>query len=65
MNEQGGMNAANLKVAEVYIAALSNLAKANNTMIVPANVADVATMIGTAMNTLNTVKTGTGTKPSA
>jgi regulator of protease activity HflC (stomatin/prohibitin superfamily) len=58
MNEQGGMNAANLKVAELYIAALSNLAKTNNTLIVPANVADVATMIGTAMNTLNTVKSG-------
>ena len=58
MNEPGGMNAANLKVAEHYIAAFANLAKTNNTMIVPGNVADVATMIGTAMNTLNTIKPG-------
>lgn len=58
MNEQGGMNAANLKVAEQYITALANLAKTNNTMIVPANVADVATMVGTAMNTLNTIRSG-------
>ncbi len=58
MNEPGGMNAANLKVAEHYITAFSNLAKTNNTMIVPGNVADVATMIGTAMNTLNTIKSG-------
>jgi regulator of protease activity HflC (stomatin/prohibitin superfamily) len=58
MNEQGGMNAANLKVAELYIGALSKLAKTNNTLIVPANVADVSTMIATAMNTLNTIKTG-------
>ncbi len=60
MNEPGGMNAANLKVAEQYIAAFAGLAKTNNTMIVPGNVADVATLIGTAMNTLNTIKSGNG-----
>jgi regulator of protease activity HflC (stomatin/prohibitin superfamily) len=60
MNDPGGMNAANLKVAEQYITALANLAKTNNTMIVPANVADVATMIGTAMNTLNTIRGAPG-----
>ncbi|MEQ1775786.1 MAG: stomatin-like protein [Burkholderiales bacterium] len=60
MNEPGGMNAANLKVAEHYINAFANMAKTNNTMIVPGNVADVATMIGTAMNTLNTIKAGNG-----
>ena len=60
MNEPGGMNAANLKVAEHYITAFAGLAKTNNTMIVPSNLADVATMIGTAMNTLNTIKPGSG-----
>jgi regulator of protease activity HflC (stomatin/prohibitin superfamily) len=60
MNEPGGMNAANLKVAEQYITAFAGMAKTNNTMIVPGNVADVATMIGTAMNTLNTIKPGGG-----
>ncbi len=63
MNEPGGMNAANLKVAEHYINAFANMAKTNNTMIVPGNVADVATMIGTAMNTLNTIKAGGGATP--
>jgi regulator of protease activity HflC (stomatin/prohibitin superfamily) len=57
MNEPGGMNAANLKVAELYIQAFGNLAKTNNTMIVPGNVADVATLMSTAMTVLN------GTKP--
>jgi len=57
MSEPGGMNAANLKVAELYISAFANLAKTNNTLIVPGNVADVASMIGTAMSTLNTIKT--------
>lgn len=64
MNEQGGMNAANLKVAELYINALASLAKTNNTMIVPANVADVATIIGTAMNTLNTVRGASNNAPA-
>lgn len=63
VNEPGGMNAANLKVAEHYITAFANLAKTNNTMIVPGNVADVATMIGTAMNTLNTIKAGSAAVP--
>jgi regulator of protease activity HflC (stomatin/prohibitin superfamily) len=63
MNEPGGMNAANLKIAEHYINAFANLAKTNNTMIVPGNVADVATLIGTAMNTLNTMKSG-GSAPA-
>ena len=63
INEPGGMNAANLKVAEHYITAFANLAKTNNTMIVPGNVADVATMIGTAMNTLNTIKAGSAAAP--
>ncbi len=58
MSEPGGMNAANLKVAEQYITAFSGMAKTNNTMIVPANVADVATLIGTAMTTLNTIRGG-------
>ena len=59
------MNAANLKVAELYIDAFANMAKTNNTLIVPANVADVATMIGTAMNTLAAVKPATPPKNAA
>ncbi len=64
MSAPGGMNAANLKIAEQYIHAFGNMAKTNNTMIVPGNVADVATMIGTAMNTLNTIKSS-GTPPAS
>src|SRR5258706_4134425 len=44
----GGMNAVNLKVAEQYIAAFSNLAKTNNTLIVPSNLADLAGLVATA-----------------
>ena len=39
------MNAVNLKVAEQYIAAFANLAKSGNTLIVPSNLADVASLV--------------------
>jgi regulator of protease activity HflC (stomatin/prohibitin superfamily) len=45
----GGMEAVNLKVAERYVDAFGNLAKAGNTLIVPANLADVGSLISTAM----------------
>jgi regulator of protease activity HflC (stomatin/prohibitin superfamily) len=45
----GGMDAVNLKVAEKYVEAFAGLARTNNTLIVPANLADVASLIGTAM----------------
>jgi regulator of protease activity HflC (stomatin/prohibitin superfamily) len=45
----GGTEAVNLKVAQQYIEAFANLARTNNTMIVPTNVSDVAGLIATAM----------------
>jgi regulator of protease activity HflC (stomatin/prohibitin superfamily) len=50
--DRGGMDAANLKVAQQYVEAFANLAKSSNTLIVPANTADVAGMIATAMTAL-------------
>lgn len=52
----GGFEAVNLKVAEKYVDAFEKLAKTNNTMIIPANTADVAGMIGTAMNVIRQTK---------
>jgi regulator of protease activity HflC (stomatin/prohibitin superfamily) len=49
INEEGGMNAVNLRVAEQYIIEFGNLAKTNNSLIVPSNVSDVASMIASAM----------------
>jgi regulator of protease activity HflC (stomatin/prohibitin superfamily) len=48
----GGLQAVNLKVAEKYVEAFSGLAKTNNTMIVPANLGDLSTMISTAMTVI-------------
>jgi len=45
----GGMAAVNLRVAEHYINAFAHLARTNNTLIMPANVGDMAGLIATAM----------------
>jgi len=45
----GGEQAVQLKVAERAVDAYQNLAKVNNTMIVPGNMSEVAGLIGTAM----------------
>jgi regulator of protease activity HflC (stomatin/prohibitin superfamily) len=53
----GGMQAANLKVAEKYVEQFGNIAKQGNTLIVPSNIADVSSMIATAMTVLDKAKT--------
>jgi regulator of protease activity HflC (stomatin/prohibitin superfamily) len=45
----GGLQAVNLKVAEQYVGAFANIAKTNNTVIVPANLSDLAGLVTTAM----------------
>ena len=45
----GGMNAVNLKIAEQYVQAFSELARQGNTLIVPANLADMSSLIASAM----------------
>ena len=45
----GGMEAINLKVAEQYVTAFGNLAKSGNTLIVPANLSDMSSMIASAL----------------
>jgi regulator of protease activity HflC (stomatin/prohibitin superfamily) len=46
----GGLDAVRLRVAERWIERFGELAKTTNSMILPANVADVASMISVAMN---------------
>ena len=48
----GGMQAVQLRVAEQYITEFGNLAKAGNTLIMPATLTDIAGMIATAMNVI-------------
>jgi regulator of protease activity HflC (stomatin/prohibitin superfamily) len=48
----GGYEAMQLRVAEQYVNRFGELAKAGNTLILPANLADVASMIALAMNVI-------------
>ena len=45
----GGQEAVQLRVAEQYIGQFGELAKKSNTIVLPANVADVGSMIAMAM----------------
>src|SRR5215470_6819510 len=58
IGDKGGMDAANLKVAQQYVEAFANLAKTNNTLIIPTNVGDVAGVIATAMTVLEKTRSG-------
>jgi len=58
--DKGGMEAANLKVATQYVDAFGNLAKSSNTLIVPANAADIASLVTTAMTVLEKTKQAQG-----
>ncbi|AXK39995.1 SPFH domain-containing protein [Crenobacter cavernae] len=46
---KGGIEAVNFRVAEQYVEAFAKLASENNTLILPANVADVGGLVATAM----------------
>ncbi|MEN3365608.1 MAG: hypothetical protein V7606_2882 [Burkholderiales bacterium] len=49
IREPGGSDAVNLKVAEQYVSAFAQLAKTNNSIIVPANMSDISGLIAGAM----------------
>jgi regulator of protease activity HflC (stomatin/prohibitin superfamily) len=53
IGDKGGLEAANLKVAQQYIDAFAHLAKASNTLILPASAGDVAGFVATAMTVLD------------
>ncbi len=46
INDKGGMDAVNLRIAEQYLGEFGKLAQKNNTMIIPTNLSDVAGMVG-------------------
>jgi regulator of protease activity HflC (stomatin/prohibitin superfamily) len=53
LSAPGGQDAANLEVAKKYLDQFGKLAKENNTMILPANLGDVSSMVATVMTTLD------------
>ena len=62
INAPGGQDAVNLRIAEQYIGEFGNLAKTNNTMIIPSNMADISSLIATATQV---IKKGGGTSSSS
>ena len=50
--QEGGVSAANLRVAEQYVGAFAAMAKASTTLLIPQNAADVAGLMATAMQTI-------------
>ena len=52
LREPGGPEAMQLRVAEAYVAQFGNLAKEGNTLVVPANLTDLASMISLATSVL-------------
>lgn len=62
INEEGGMNAVNLRIAEQYLSEFGKLAKTNNSMIVPADLSDIAGVISSITSVLN--RTGVTNPPA-
>src|SRR5471030_1189342 len=52
----GGSDAVNLKVAEQYVNAFAQLAKTNNSIIIPANLGEMSGLIAAAMQVVKTQK---------
>jgi len=52
INEPGGYEAVQLRVAEQYVDRFGSLAKVGNTLVLPANLTDVGSMIALAMNVI-------------
>ena len=56
ISEENGLNAVNLRIAEQYLNAFGNLAKQNNTLILPSNLTDIAGVVATATSVFNEVR---------
>jgi regulator of protease activity HflC (stomatin/prohibitin superfamily) len=65
INLPGGFEAVQLRVAEQYIGQFGELAKASNTLVLPANVADVGSMIALAMTVIGKRPDASTTAPRA
>ena len=53
IEEKGGLNAVNLRIAEQYLDKFGKLADKNNTMIIPSNLADISSIIASATSVFN------------
>ena len=56
INEKGGAEAVNLRVAEQYLTEFGKLAKENNTMILPGNLTDIGSTVAAITKVLEATK---------
>ncbi|MFZ9129317.1 MAG: band-7 C-terminal domain-containing protein, partial [Pseudomonadales bacterium] len=55
INEPGGMEAVNLRVAEQYVTQFGNLAKETNTLILPQEVGNIGSFVATVTSAMQSV----------
>ena len=60
INEQGGISAVNLRVAEQYLGEFGKLAKTNNSIIIPANLSDIAGIVKIATSVIKDQSSSSG-----
>jgi len=56
LSDKGGLQAVNLRIAEQYLNEFGKLAKTNNTMIIPSDLANIAGIVKAASSVLNEPK---------
>jgi regulator of protease activity HflC (stomatin/prohibitin superfamily) len=64
IKQPGGHEAVQLRVAEQYVEQFGHLAKASNTLILPANASDVGAMIALAMKSIQAAQSGRAGGPA-
>ena len=62
ISRESGFDAARIRVAEQYVEEFGRIAKTSNTVILPANLADVAGLVTTAMRVVDQQKGRSGTE---
>ena len=65
LNLPGGLDAMQLRVAEQYVTQFGHLAKEANTLVIPANLSDVASMLALATNIVKGNGSGNAADPPA
>lgn len=56
LQSEEGRNAASLEIAEQYVHAFGNLAKTNNTILLPTNTGDMSSMVASALSIYNNLQ---------
>jgi regulator of protease activity HflC (stomatin/prohibitin superfamily) len=64
VSDAGGREAMQLRIAEEYVRQFGNLARTTNTIVVPANLSDIASMIAMATKVFDQTRPVPGTPPS-